>query len=204
MFQLYCIPNRSKIIRFLVWFVGCFILGNATFITRGAEVSFRSLTTLNGLSQNDVNCIFKDSRGFMWFGTNDGLNRYDGYDFKIYQVTPDKPGSIISNLIYTLDEDCYGRLWIGSSDEGLFIFDLGLNRFRSVTELCPNAPSKEHVMTIHVSSSGMIWVGTFDGGYVLIPKSRDSYQYLDFNDFLEPQLTGSLKRVSSVFSYNFV
>ena len=62
------------------------------------EDCFEHITSNDGLSQNDVLCVFQDSLGFMWFGTNDGLNKYDGYSFEIYKTQKSDSNSIIGNL----------------------------------------------------------------------------------------------------------
>ena len=67
--------------------------------------------------------VFQDSKGFMWFGTNDGLNRYDGYNFTVFKPSPDKEHAINSNLIYSITEDHNGHIWIGTTGAGLNRFD---------------------------------------------------------------------------------
>ncbi|MBX7219428.1 MAG: response regulator [Blastocatellia bacterium] len=89
-------------------------------------VRFSRITLEQGLSQNSVNCILQDQRGFLWVGTNDGLNRYDGYGFTVFRNNPNRPGSLTGNLVETLLEDKQGTLWVGT--------DNGLNRFDPQTE----------------------------------------------------------------------
>ena len=83
------------------------------------QVRFEHITSEHGLSENVINCIFQDSKGFMWFGTDDGLNRYDGYNFTIFKPSPDDTTSINSNLIFAITEDHYGNIWIGTTGSGL-------------------------------------------------------------------------------------
>jgi ligand-binding sensor domain-containing protein len=81
----------------------------------GSEsITFGHISIEQGLSQSAVFCITQDSRGFMWFGTEDGLNRYDGYDFLIYKPDPHDPGSLSSNNIWSIYEDSAKTLWIGT------------------------------------------------------------------------------------------
>ena len=86
------------------------------------HVIFEQLSTKDGLSNGTINSIFKDSRGFMWFCTDDGLNRYDGYNFKIYhsEITDQISGQNIQ--FYRIAQDCYGHIWIGTS-EGLYFLN---------------------------------------------------------------------------------
>ena len=78
------------------------LLWGRTLNLRANGYVIKSLPTLNGLSQNDVQCLFQDSQGFVWAATNDGLNRYDGYVFRTYGIND---SGLTSNLILTIDED---------------------------------------------------------------------------------------------------
>ncbi|MFQ5675345.1 MAG: two-component regulator propeller domain-containing protein [bacterium] len=71
---------------------------------------FRHLSIDDGLSQSTVLCALQDRRGFMWFGTQDGLNRYDGAGFKIYKHRPDDPNSLSENWVWSLFEDSLGYI----------------------------------------------------------------------------------------------
>lgn len=88
--------------------------------------NFEHLTLSDGLSQGTVKCIFQDRRGFLWFGTLNGLNRYDGYSFKVFISTPENTSTISDNNIMNIVEDKDGHLWIGTAN--------GLNRFNPKTE----------------------------------------------------------------------
>lgn len=76
------------------------------------DITFNHLTIENGLSQSAVTCIFQDKDGFMWFGTQDGLNRYDGYHFKIFKNVPSDSTSLSDNFIFSIYEDTSGTLFI--------------------------------------------------------------------------------------------
>ena len=93
------------------------------------RVAFRHLTIADGLSQNAVQAIVQDSRGFMWFGTKDGLNRYDGYQFVVFRHDPFDSTSIADSDITALFEDKTGRLWVGTRGGGLSRFDRARERF---------------------------------------------------------------------------
>ena len=73
---------------------------------------------LKDIPENDVDCVFKDSRGYVWIGSLDGLHRYDGYGYKTYQIENNK-NSISSNLIIAVDEDSHGNIWIGTYGKGI-------------------------------------------------------------------------------------
>ena len=131
----------------------------------GSVVRFEHFTSENGLSQNAGLDIFQDSRGYLWIGTQDGLNRYDGYSFKIYKHDPDDPTSLSHNSILEIAEDPDGSLWIGT-------WGGGLNHYNPITEEFtsyrnnPNDPatiSDNTVTSIKRDSRGNLWIGTLNG-----------------------------------------
>jgi signal transduction histidine kinase/ligand-binding sensor domain-containing protein len=89
------------------------------------QLSFEHITTSQGLSQNSVNCIFQDRNGFLWFGTNEGLNRYDGINFTYFKSHPNDSTTLSGNNITAISEDREGTLWIGTTN--------GLNSFNPLT-----------------------------------------------------------------------
>ena len=98
-------------------------------ISLGAQnYMFKHLELKDGLSNNQVNAIYKDSEGFMWFGTASGLNRYDGYDMKVYLYEPADTTSLPDNYISSIQEDRDGRLWI-HTDKGYALYDPATDRF---------------------------------------------------------------------------
>ena len=109
-------------------------------------LKFEHINTSNGLSNNNVNCIFKDSAGFMWFGTEDGLNKYDGSNFKIYRHESKDSLTIIGNVIKTISGDNNGKLWLGVHGWGLSNFnpnnDRSNNYKANSNGLCSNTDTK--------------------------------------------------------------
>ena len=83
-----------------------------TEILPQSHYAFNHLNVDDGLSQSSVTCIFQDTKGFMWFGTQDGLNRYDGYKFKIFKNIPNDSTSLTDNFIFSILEDEFGALYI--------------------------------------------------------------------------------------------
>jgi ligand-binding sensor domain-containing protein len=136
-------------------------------------VKFSSLTIENGLSQSDVKCILKDHLGFMWFSTDDGLNRYDGYNFTIYRHNPKDLHSLPANNITFIVEDREGRIWIGSAG-GLTEYNQNTNSFTTLISKRDDEStlSSPDVNTIFQDSKGNIWVGTYSGLNLLDAKTK--------------------------------
>ena len=124
-----------------------------------------SILSENGLSQNTVHYILQDNDGFMWFATEDGLNKYDGYNFTIYKNDPHDKNSISDNFIWTIYQDKSGILWIGTNSGGLCRFDREKDRFISFKNdpSNPNSLSLNNVRAVCEDSDGNIWVGTENG-----------------------------------------
>src|SRR5436189_800537 len=91
-------------------------------------INFERLGTEQGLSQSNVICILQDSRGFMWFGTRDGLNRYDGQQIKVYRTNTKDTTTISDNFIRYIYEGRERKLWIGTAN-GLNLFDEAKDEF---------------------------------------------------------------------------
>jgi ligand-binding sensor domain-containing protein/signal transduction histidine kinase len=97
-------------------------------VSKGQPYYFSHYQVENGLSNNAVLCIMQDHLGFMWFGTRDGLNRFDGISYKVFRNSPGDKHSIGSNAIMSLTEDNEKHIWIGT-ERGLFIFDENTEKF---------------------------------------------------------------------------
>jgi PAS domain S-box-containing protein len=131
----------------------------------GSVVRFLHLTQEDGLSQNAGLAFLQDSHGFMWIGTQDGLNRYDGQAFTIFKNDPDNPGSLSNNSINALAEDRDSFLWIGTWGGGLNRFDPRTQQFTRFQH-DPDNPislSNDNVTSILQDAAGTIWVGTLGG-----------------------------------------
>lgn len=131
-------------------------------------LTFDRFSVDQGLSQSLVRCIWQDRQGFMWFGTEDGLNKYDGYGFKHFKHDPENPNSLSHNFILTISEDRTGLLWIGTWGGGLNRFDPVTEQFTRYRHDPDNPGSLSHntVFSIYEDSrnSGALWVGTIGGG----------------------------------------
>ena len=130
----------------------------------GRPAVFRHITVEQGLSDQRVQALAQDRAGFMWFGTNNGLNRYDGYTVVAYRNDPTDAHSISGNFIEDLYEDRRGTMWIGTRS-GLNAFDRRTEQFTTFRHDPGNARtiSSNVVMAIHEDRSGALWLGTTAG-----------------------------------------
>ncbi len=101
--------------RYFIYLLPLFLLST---MQAQNHIAFSHLTVLDGLSQSSVTCIFQDSKGFLWFGTQDGLNRYDGYNIKTFKNDPADSSSLINNFIFSIYEDTSGTLFIENQGGG--------------------------------------------------------------------------------------
>lgn len=131
----------------------------------GLQVRFHHLTVTHGLSNSEVHTVLQDRRGFMWFGTRDGLNRFDGYRFIVYKPDLKRPNSVSSNVIRDIVEDAQGDLWIATESGGLNKFDISTERFTSYLydPDDPNSLSHNRIQALAQETSGVLWLGTFNG-----------------------------------------
>src|SRR4028118_1913614 len=104
---------------------------------------FEHISIQQGLSQSVINCIFQDSRGFIWIGTQQGLNKYDGYTFKTYLFEETNPHSISGNTIRCIYEDRKGFLWIGTEGKGLNRFNRETEKFQRFTHQFANPKDRK-------------------------------------------------------------
>jgi len=147
------------------------------------KIRFNRLNTENGLSQNGVRTILQDRRGFLWFGTYDGLNRYDGYTFKIYRSKPGEPNSLSQKTVFCLMEGRDGMIWIGTAG--------GLDRFDPQTETFthyrhdpanPNSLSENLALSLHQDRDGMIWIGTVGQGVNRLDPTTGAFTHYIHNE----------------------
>jgi PAS domain S-box-containing protein len=140
---------------------------------------FEHFETEQGLSQSNVTCILQDSRGLMWFGTRDGLNKYDGYKFTVYKNEASNRYSVSNNFIKGIVEDSKGDLWIATWGGGLNRYDRSKDRFVTYRHdpKDPKTVSTDFTTCVFIDSKGMIWVGTEGGISVLNASSNQFIHY---------------------------
>ena len=132
------------------------------------NLTFAHFGTAMGLSANNVTCILRDAQGFMWFGTRDGLNRYDGYDFDVYKNIPEDTQSLSNNFVTSMIADRNGDFWVGTWGGGLCRFDKARRRFIRYGSTIHS----DFINSLLEDSQGRIWVGSNDhGAWVYDPRT---------------------------------
>ncbi len=148
-------------------------------------IIFERISVENGLSQNTVYTILRDHKGFMWFGTEDGLNRFDGYGFKVFTNDVGDKSSLSNNRVISMIEDSKNRLWIGTIGGGLNQFIWENDSFKGYKNDPKNefSLSNNRVMALAEDRTGKIWIGTADGGLNLFdPETEEFKRYLNTPD----------------------
>jgi ligand-binding sensor domain-containing protein/signal transduction histidine kinase len=155
----------------------------------GPKIKFKRISLDQGLSQSIVYDVLQDRYGLMWIATWDGLNRYDGYTFRVYKNNPDDATSLCHNSIRDLYEDRQGTLWIGT-DQGLCQYDRPNDRFIRYQHdgTKPKSLAHNSVGRVYEDSLGQLWIGTWGGGLDLL--DRDSGQFTHYKN--NPADPGSL------------
>ncbi len=159
-----CIYRKSRVLIILIFFLSLLFQGNL----RGqpADIKFEQISIEQGLSQGTAFCILKDKQGFIWIGTQDGLNRYDGHKFKVYNHDPKNPDESLSHdYVLTIYEDSNGILWVGTDGGGLNKFDREKKKFSNFRNNPYNNKtlSNNNVRAIYADKSGTLWIGTDEG-----------------------------------------
>ncbi len=151
-----------KSIKYIILFTFLAFYSNA--FASNTNIQFESITINDGLSLSSVYCVFKDSKGFMWFGTEDGLNRFDGKNFKIFRANPYDTNSISYKWIESVFEDSNSNLWFGSKG-GLTFYNPVTEKFIQYKQNKSgyNRISNDTITTIFQTNKEKLIVGTLSG-----------------------------------------
>ncbi|MGV3706414.1 MAG: hybrid sensor histidine kinase/response regulator transcription factor [Arcticibacter sp.] len=144
------------------------------FLFAKAQAPFSHLNIEKGLSNNSVNAVYKDRYGFMWFGTDDGLNRYDGFTFNVFKSNIKEQESLIHNRIGSLAGDHTGAIWIGTS-RGLSVFNHYTSKFNTPTfnYAGKRVRATDPVNTIKSDLKGNVFVGVQNRGLLVLQSSGE-------------------------------
>lgn len=150
--------------------IALLIIQLSTFITlqtasaKGNTFVFEHYSQEDGLSNNQVQCIFQDNRGFMWFGTSQGLSRFDGYRFRVFENDPVDKTTLNGNLVRCIFQNSKGDLFVGTENGGLNLFDRYKEQFSHPFDNFPELNlSQASANYITEDKQGKLWIGTDDG-----------------------------------------
>ncbi|TSD67066.1 response regulator [Inquilinus sp. KBS0705] len=165
----------------------CFILSivmQQTLFAQNDIYKFSHLDITNGLSDNQVNWIFKDKKGFMWVGTTSGLNRYDGYKFKVFKHDIKDPNSLTENHVLRICEGPANKLWI-FTHSGISVYNQGTEKFSNniSAELAPYKIKTNQIFSIKKDNDGNFWFVTNKMGlYSYNPRDNTTEYYSQSSD----------------------
>jgi ligand-binding sensor domain-containing protein/signal transduction histidine kinase/CheY-like chemotaxis protein/AraC-like DNA-binding protein len=152
------------------------------FLSNAQDTKFEQYGINEGLSQNTVSCILQDKKGFMWFGTRDGLNKYDGYKFIVYKRSLQNKNSLSANDIKAIAEDRLGNLWIATWAGGLNVFnpkDESFIHYRNNPKDF-NSISSDYIRTLCFDAEGRLWIGTGDRGLDLYDQQKNKFFHFPY------------------------
>lgn len=181
--------------RHRILFVFVFLL-SAAYIYSQHRFSFTHYTSDNGLSQNSITAIMKDSKGYVWLGTRDGLNKFDGYNFTIYNSKPQKKKSGLSNRILTIREDKWGYIWVKTYDEMVYRVNPSTEELQQIVNP-DGSVLEEKIEEMYVLPSGEVWLTTFRKELLVVDTDPVSHA-LSFRKFSHPGKSPQTKDVNGV------
>ena len=163
-----------------------------------SNIRFTKIDSDDGLLQSTTYAIIQDTLGFMWFGTEDGLNRYDGYNFTLFQPISDDPTSLSDRWVTSMITDGNGNLWIGTRQGGLNYYDAKTGLFTQYLHDndVPGSLSGNSVTVLLKDRLGRLWVGT-NLGLDLLEKDAGTFKHYSF-DFAEEEQVNSV-RITSLY-----
>jgi signal transduction histidine kinase/ligand-binding sensor domain-containing protein/CheY-like chemotaxis protein/HPt (histidine-containing phosphotransfer) domain-containing protein len=162
------------------------LLADSTTPATPAErpMYFDHLTMREGLSQSTVNCIFQDSRGYIWLGTESGLDRYDGYSVRQYRRERGNPHALASDYIWQIAEDRAGNLWLATDDGGVARWSSRTDSFEAFRHdpRRPDSLASDSTSTLFIDARDRIWVGTQDSGLDILDPRTGVAQHFRHRD----------------------
>ncbi len=179
---------QNKQIHRAMFFIVLLLCGLRAFSQ--SKNNYKSISIAEGLSQGMVFDILQDKEGFIWVATKNGLNRYDGYNFKIYNNNPYDIHSVSSNLVTELFEDSKGRIWAGTETAGLNVFDKTSGKFYRITNDAnnPNSISGNNIRP---------GITETPDGKILVAANKQGLNVITIpSDFFKKDLTPQIQRIT--------
>ncbi len=169
--QIIYLSRRTRHLNIFLVFIILFVYSSKSF---PQNPPYGRLSVEDGLSSNAVNCMLQDHLGFLWFGTEDGLNRFDGYEVKVYRHNRQDTNSISDNSIWSLFEDKYGFLWIGTNNGEINRYDHRTDNFQHWKIKSENT-NENRITCIYEDNDGLLWIGTYKNGLYRFDQSASPH-----------------------------
>jgi len=151
----------GKLVVMLFFMLSTLFVSKSSAIDAVNNLNFDFYSQEHGLSNNQIHCILQDKKGWMWFGTSQGVCRFDGYKFTVFKTDVEDSTSLKGNLVRTIFEDSKGQLWVGTENGGLNKFNREKENFRQLFYHGEQAVLHDaSVTSIHEDLAGNLWVGT--------------------------------------------
>jgi ligand-binding sensor domain-containing protein/two-component sensor histidine kinase len=177
--------DQTRMMRLTLLLFCCAMLNIALAQPRlyQSDLVFENLGVKEGLSHPTVNCVFKDSRGFLWLGTEDGLNRYDGVNFKIFKHNSHDENSLADNRIYSITEDGNKNLWMGTGN-GLSVLNMVNENFTNYYNdpKDPHSIRSDFKLRLFTDKKGDIWVTALSSCIARFNKQINGFDYFELPD----------------------
>lgn len=152
----------------VVWLLGTLLVGPVVLLGQHS-VRFTSLGVKDGMSSNSINAILKDRMGILWFGTADGLNKFDGLHFSVYRASLTDSAALKANQVVCLLEDSQGRIWVGTGDGGVSVLNRETGDFKTYHPSVGRGLINSSIKSLDEDDQGNIWIGHFSGVSILDP-----------------------------------
>ncbi len=158
-----------------------------------SDIRFEHYSLEEGLSQSVVTAMLQDSQGFMWFGTQDGLNRFDGNDFVTFSHSSEDPSSLSGDFITALQEDSQGLIWIGTNGAGINSYDPRTGKITRYQHNAddPKSLSNDVVDDLFIDSDDTIWITTTGGGLNRFDQETQQFTRYTNDDKDENSISGN-------------
>ena len=183
--------NRLLKIILLAIIINLTLINTNQYVSAKEHINFKNISIEEGLEQATVETLFQDRKGYIWLGTNDGLNRYNGYQFKTYRYEEDNENSLVNNYILDIKEDDKGNIWVATANGLSKIHNDGQTITNYLDRKEEGNLSHTNVTSILITSDNKILVGTADGLNIYNEKS-DSFNRIFEGDKLTEQYMNSL------------
>lgn len=189
------LKKQEKILRFILFIL--LFCSKFCLLGQNYHINYEHITTQEGLANNFVNHIIQDKQGFIWMATQDGLNKYDGYNFEVFKVNPAEPNGLPSNIITTLQEDTQGNIWIGT-EKGLATLNIKTGKIKNLAFF-----ENQNINNLYIDSQGRFWI-VADKYHIFLLKTETDIQkvaveylptnqnqkYAEFYNILERKING--------------